>query len=541
MTAPTCRPDTSRRQFLLHTITAPTTLAGLSTVARCGEPRRPAARRAAKVRGRTTDARVSFFPVPDGNAIDAAVATALIAAVQAPSQTGIGGYGLTAMVSLNGGQQILAVDANSTAPQSMSHDIFSPGPDGSVPGRKNDVGWLAAGVPGVLAGLQQLIDRFGSLKLETLLQPALKVAREGFPWPAGYAAAIAAKPVFAADPGSKKLYFRDGSPLAAGEVFRNPELAELLQTLASQNSVDDFYRGGIAQQLADAFQSNGGLVTAADLAAYQAQTTAPLVLQHGKRSVCTPPLTAGGSSVLQMLHTWLALPDELRSQPNSRPHCIAETMRLAWRDRLTLLGDPAASAVPHAKLLSQDYAQQSATAVATAVNQGQILDHQLTANNQAGTIHISAADDQGNLIALTLTHGNSFGACVTAGGLGLTLGHGMSRFDPSPDHPNSPGPGKKPLHNIVPVIACEDSKPQFAIGGAGGRKIPNSIFSVLRPWLADNTSLDDAVAAPRIHTEGTLTLELTANSAPTDKARLETLGYTVRSGGSAVLAAQATF
>jgi gamma-glutamyltranspeptidase/glutathione hydrolase len=242
-----------------------------------------------------------------------------------------------------------------------------------------------------------------------------------------------------------------------------------------------------------------------------------------------------------MLHTWLALPDELRSQPASRPHCIAETMRLAWRDRLTLLGDPAASAVPHAKLLSQDYAQQSATAVATAVNQGQILDHQLTASNQAGTIHISAADDQGNLIALTLTHGNSFGACVTADGLGLTLGHGMSRFDSRPDHPNSPGPGKKPLHNMVPVIACEDSKPQFAIGGAGGRKIPNSIFSVLRPWLADNTSLDDAVAAPRMHTEGTLTLELTGNSAPADKARLETLGYTVRSGGSAVLAAQATF
>ncbi|MFM7835457.1 MAG: gamma-glutamyltransferase, partial [Planctomycetaceae bacterium] len=268
MTTPTCRSSPSRRQFLLHTITASATVAGLSTVARCGEPHRPAARRAAKVRGRTTDARVSFFPVPDGNAIDSAVATALIAAVQAPSQTGIGGYGLTAMVSLNGGQQILAVDANSTAPQSMSHDIFSPGPDGSVPGRKNDVGWLAAGVPGVLSGLQLLIDRFGSLKLETLLQPALKVAREGFPWPAGYAAAIAAKPVFAADPGSKKLYFRDGSPLAAGEVFRNPELAELLQTLARHNSVDDFYRGGIAQQLADAFQSNGGLVTAADLAAY---------------------------------------------------------------------------------------------------------------------------------------------------------------------------------------------------------------------------------------------------------------------------------
>ncbi|MFM7036396.1 MAG: gamma-glutamyltransferase [Planctomycetaceae bacterium] len=541
MTTPTHQQSPGRRHFLLHTIAAPATFVGLSTAASYGEPLRPAGRRAAKVRGRTTDARVSFFPIPDGNAIDAAVATALIAAVQAPSQTGIGGYGLSAIVSLSGGQQILAVDANSTAPQSMTRDIFCPGPDGAVPDRKNDVGWLAAGVPGVLAGLQLLIDRFGSLKLETLLQPALKITRGGFPWPAGYAAAIASKPIFAADPGSKKLYFRNGAPLAAGETFRNPELAELLQTLASRNSVNDFYRCGIAQQLADAFKANGGLVTAADLAAYQAKTTAPLVLQHGKRSVCTPPLTAGGISVLQMLQTWLALPHDLSSRPDSRPHCIAETMRIAWRDRLMLLGDPTATAVPHARLLSQDYARQSATAVAAAVNNGQILDHQLTGNSHAGTIHISAADDQGNLIALTLTHGNSFGACVTAAGLGLTLGHGMSRFDPRPDHPNSPGPGKKPLHNMVPVIACEDSKPKFAIGGAGGRKIPNSIFSVLRPWLADETSLDDAVAAPRMHTEGTLSLELTANSARSDRAKLQKLGYAVRTASSAVLAAEATF
>lgn len=531
----------SRRHFLLHTIAAPATLAGLSTVARCGEPRRPAARHAAKVRGRTTDARVSFFPIPDGNAIDAAVATALIAAVQAPSQTGIGGYGLSAIVSTGGGQQIIAIDANSTAPQSMTRDIFQPGPDGNVPGRINDVGWLAAGVPGVLAGLQLLIDRFGSLKLDTLLQPALKIARDGFPWPAGYAAAIAAKPIFASDPGSQKLYFRNGAPLAAGEIFRNPELADLLQTLASQNSVSDFYQGGIAQTLADAFKTNRGLVTAADLAAYQATIAAPLVLQHGNRSVCTPPLTAGGLSVLQMLSTWLALPADLRNAADSHVHCLAETIRLAWRDRLTLLGDPTAGDIPATRLLSPNYTGQCAEEITAGVKSGKIIHHPVQANGQGGTIHISAADDDGNLIALTLTHGNGFGACVTAGGLGLTLGHGMSRFDPRPDHPNSPGPGKRPLHNMVPVIALEDSKPQFAIGGAGGRRIPNGIFSVLRNWLADNTSLDQAVAAPRMHSEGNLKLELTARSVPEDKTKLETLGYSVRTANPAVLAAQATF
>lgn len=531
----------TRRRFLLTQLAgAPivTSLAASSRVQAQSRRHRPAPRR---VVGKTTDARISFLAIPDGNAIDAAVATALIAAVQAPSQTGIGGYGLSAIVATSGGRQIIAIDANSTAPQSMTRDVFQPGPDGNVPGRINDVGWLAAGVPGVLAGLQLLIDRFGSLKLDALLQPALKITREGFPWPAGYAAAIAAKPIFASDPGSQKLYFRNGAPLAAGEIFRNPELAELLQTLASHNSVSDFYRGGIAQRLADAFKTNGGLVTAADLAAYQATTAEPLILQHANRSVCTPPLTAGGLSVLQMLQTWLALPADLRNAADRQAHCLAETMRMAWRDRLTLLGDPAAGDIPATRLLSPEYAGQSAEEIAAAVQSGKIIRHPVQANGQSGTIHISAADDDGNLIALTLTHGNSFGACVTAAGLGLTLGHGMSRFDPRPDHPNSPGPGKRPLHNMVPVIALEDSKPQFAIGGAGGRRIPNGVFSVLRTWLADKNSLDQAVAAPRMHTEGNLSLELTPSSAPDNRTKLESLGYSVRTANPAVLAAQATF
>jgi gamma-glutamyltranspeptidase/glutathione hydrolase len=242
-----------------------------------------------------------------------------------------------------------------------------------------------------------------------------------------------------------------------------------------------------------------------------------------------------------MLQTWLALPADLRNAADRQAHCLAETMRLAWRDRLTLLGDPTAGEIPATRLLSPEYAGQSAEEIAAAVQSGKIIRHPVQANGQGGTIHISAADDDGNLIALTLTHGNSFGACVTAAGLGLTLGHGMSRFDPRPDHPNSPGPGKRPLHNMVPVIALEDSKPQFAIGGAGGRRIPNGIFSVLRTWLADKNSLDQAVAAPRMHTEGNLSLELTPSSAPDDRTKLESLGYSVRTANPAVLAAQATF
>jgi gamma-glutamyltranspeptidase/glutathione hydrolase len=238
-----------------------------------------------------------------------------------------------------------------------------------------------------------------------------------------------------------------------------------------------------------------------------------------------------------MLKTWLSLPGTIKENAALSWHATAETMRWAWRDRLTLLGDPAIESIPVDRLLSDLNAQQSAAAIADAVQQKKILTHDLRSNGQSGTIHISAADDQGNMIALTLTHGNGFGAGVTAAGLGLTLGHGMSRFDPRPDHPNGPRSGKKPLHNMVPVIALEGSQAAFAIGGAGGRKIPNSIFSVLRPWLAENVSLERALTVPRLHTEGTAAMEVTADGS-VQKAMLEQLGYTVRTAGSAALVAQ---
>src|SRR5206468_8238641 len=128
-----------------------------------------------------------------------------------------------------------------------------------------------------------------------------------------------------------------------------------------------------------------------------------------------------------------------------------------------------------------------------------------------GTIHLNAADAQGNLVALTLTHGGSFGALVTVDGLGLLLGHGMSRFDPRPGRPNSPGPGKRPLNNMCPTVVLRDGKPILAVGGTGGRKIPNSVFTVLTQYVGRDASITDAVATPRLHTEGDLNLTLEAS------------------------------
>ncbi len=466
-----------------------------------------------------------------GNAFDALVATALAGAVTQPHQTGIGGYAAHAMLAHDGGRRITALDANSTAPAAMRADTFKLDARGNVPGRVNDHGWLASGVPGLIAGLHLIVQRFGTRPFSEALRPAIGLLREGFPIPAGPLKAAAAQ--MAKDPGSRKLYYPNGDPLPVGSISKNPELAELLETLAKANSVEPFYRGDIAQRIAEAFQKNGGLVTTKDLAAYQARLVEPISFNWDEQTVHTCPLTCGGLTVLQMLALLRALDWGKMPAGLTRTHTRIEAMRLAWRDRLTLLGDPEFVQVPQAKLLSEDYARECAEKIQAAVKAGKFLAHAVTPQDHGGTLSFSAADQHGNFAALTLTHGNAFGAQVTVDGLGLTLGHGMSRFDPHPGHPNAPGPGKKPLHNMVPTLITRGGRPVIAVGGRGGRKIPNSMLQFITQSVILGKSLEASMNAPRIHTEGDKSVEFEQAWVESETTTLKKIGYNVKTAATA--------
>jgi gamma-glutamyltranspeptidase/glutathione hydrolase len=471
-----------------------------------------------------------------GNAVDALVATALAGAVTQPHQTGIGGYGTHAVFAFDGGKRIAALDANSMAPAAFTADIFKPDGSGQVPGRKNHHGWLAAGVPGVIAGLKLALDQFGTMRFSDVLQPAIGLTRDGFvvtPALAGVFSRSAAN--LRKDPGSARLYLPGGAAPKAGETWRNPALAEVLVTLAKAESIEPFYRGAIARRIAEAFAKNGGLVTAQDLGAYQARMVEPLAFTWGGRTIHTAPLTCGGLTVLQMLATLKAMGWDRMSGEVARTHARIEAMRFAWRDRLELLGDPEFGPIPQERLLSANYAGECAERIRAAVQAGRVLDHGIKTASQGGTLSFSACDRHGNVAALTLTHGESFGAQVTVDDLGLTLGHGMSRFDPRPDHPNAPGPRKRPLHNMAPVVITDAGRPVVAIGGRGGRKIPNAIFDFLINYVAEKKPFAAALAAHRLHTEGATTVEFqkTWPAATTDA--LAKLGYAMKPGGSATL------
>jgi gamma-glutamyltranspeptidase/glutathione hydrolase len=469
-----------------------------------------------------------------GNAIDAAVAAALVAGVTVPNGCGIGGYGGHMMLALKGGRKITAIDFNTAAPAVARPDMFVLDDNGVVRGRVNEFGWLAAGVPGTLAGLQFALDRYGTRRLRDVIKPAIGFAQDGFPVTEGLARAVRATAnQLRKDPGSVKLLFKDGEPLQAGDTFRNPDLAKMLEALATENTVEPFYRGDIARRIAAEFQKHGGLVTAKDMAEYKAREVQPLKLDWRGFSIRTAPLTAGGISILQALSILKALDWDNLPESTRRTHVQIEALRLAWSDRLALLGDPQKVKVPIDRLLSEKYARELSSKIQLAVTDGKPLPLKIRSRAQAGTIHLNSVDRHGNMVALTMTHGNTFGACVTVDGLGLMLGHGMSRFDPQPEHPNSPAPRKRPLHNMCPTIVLRDGKPLLALGATGGRMIPNTIFSILTQFIGLNASIEDAIAAPRLHTDGNLDLTLERKWSETEADALKNIGYAVKLGPSA--------
>ena len=462
-----------------------------------------------------------------GNAIDAAVAAALCAAVVEPDSCGMAGYGAHLTIALANGQ-VTCIDANSAAPQAARPDMFGVNAGGQVRGEANYYGWLAAGIPGTLAGLQLALDQYGTKKFGDVVVQAIRFARDGFRVDERMAGRIAQ---FAdhlkRDPTSKQIYFNGDRPLEVGDLCRNSELASLLEQLAERGSVESFYRGDIGRQIAAEYQKYGGIATAEDFAAYEAKEVEPVVVEWGNNSIQTAPLTAGGISTLQALSILRALDWKQLGDDHQKNHAVLEALRLAWRDRLRYFGDPEHVDVPTGRLLSDGYAEQLAREVRQAVTERRPVEFQLDSYEQIGTVHISAGDASGNLVALTLTHGRGFGACVTVKGTGLTLGHGVSRFDPRPGFANSVGPGKRPLNNMAPTVVLRDGRPVLAVGGRGGRRILNALCSTLLPFIASDQSMGQSIDAPRLHTEGGLTLMLDDLWRQEDVAYFNKLGYEV--------------
>ena len=443
-----------------------------------------------------------------GNAIDAAVATAFVLAVVLPEAGNLGGGGFLIVRAADG--EVAALDFRETAPGAASRDMYL-----DKVGNSTDLsitGQLAAGVPGSVAGMWAVHQRFGSKPWAALLAPAIALAGDGFelePVFADWTAHEAERHRRFA--GSEQLFLANGEPLKAGDQWRNPDLADTLTRIAD-NGPAGFYQGRTADLIVAEMTRGNGIINHDDLKTYRPVWREPVTIDYeGHRIITMPPPSSGGITMALMarmlsLHQWRDLPwhsvDSL--------HLLTESMRRAFAVRNTYLGDPDYISISIEELLSKPYAERLGASIQKhkATPSAEILLTSDPARESMHTTHFSIVDGMGNAVAMTTSINTS--SAVTVEGAGFLLNNEMDDFTAKPGAANVFGlvqgesnailPGKRMLSSMTPTIVLDNSgQPVMVTGASGGPTIITGTFQVISNRLVHDLPIRFAVNAPRVH------------------------------------------
>jgi gamma-glutamyltranspeptidase/glutathione hydrolase len=479
-----------------------------------------------------------------GNAVDAAVATALVLAVVYPEAGNLGGGGF-AVVRIGG--KLLALDFRETAPAAATAGMYLDSKGEPVPYASLH-GPLAAGVPGSPAGLYELHRKLGRLPWKKVVEPARKLAAEGFRVDRHMNDLISIeehRQLLGLFPETARVWLPGGKPPVAGSVIRLPELAANLAAYAERGP-EALTTGPVATAVEAAARRHGGVLTAADMAAYQPAWREPVVFDAFGWKLATMPLPSSGGlltgEILGMLERleWAKMP----RFGADRAHFLTEAFRRAYADRF-LLADPSTTKADAAQLLDPVWLEQRAASIAPrrATPSAEIRPWPGTGDSPAKsepteTTHLSTVDADGNLVALTTTLNGLFGCGLYVPEAGFFLNNEMDDFATAPGRPNLFGlvqgeanavaPGKRMLSSMTPTIAWKGSE-AVALGGRGGSRIPTNTIEVLLNLIADGDSLQTAMDRPRIHHQwlpDRLDAEPDALS-PETRAELERRGHEV--------------
>ncbi|MEP6662443.1 MAG: gamma-glutamyltransferase [Verrucomicrobiota bacterium] len=444
-----------------------------------------------------------------GNAVDAAVATALTLGVVDGYNSGIGGGCFMLIRQKNG--KFLALDGREMAPAAATRDLFLR--EGKVDPELSRIGALAIGVPGSLAVYDAAIRRAGKLPFREHLLNAARIAEEGFKVNQNYAKVLQRMADDLSRFESSRLVFlKDGANYEAGEILKQPDLARTYREIAT-NGIGWFYGGPFAQAAEQWMKQNGGIITAADFKNYRLEFREPIFTKYrGHTIVGFPPPSSGGVHVAEILNILDRFNvKKLGSNSPEMIHLVAEAMKLAFADRAYWLGDPAFAKVPHG-LVSAKYAKTLANKIdlqrASAVEHGT---PEKSNDDVFGkhTTHFSTADSEGNWVACTATVNTSFGSKVVVPGTGVVLNNQMDDFSAQPGVPNFFGlvgaeanavaPGKRPLSSMSPTIVLKRGKPVLSVGAAGGPTIISQTVLAIVNFIDFKMNLDEALATPRFH------------------------------------------
>lgn len=446
-----------------------------------------------------------------GNAVDVAVAAAFALAVERPQSAGLGGGGFL-LLKLSEPSVTAFVDFRETAPHSAKRDLFLDGqgkvvPDASVKGP------FAVGVPGFVAGFWEIHQKWGKLPWKQCLEPAVRMAREGIVVYPTLAKAIDGEAErFKAAPYTRRIFFKNGTPLKLGDKLVQKDLADTIAAIGERGR-DEFYVGKTGERIAEVIKQYGGILTDKDLAHYEVRFRQPIAWQwKGYTFLGAPPPSAGGILEAQMMKVLESfdLPKEAKSSAGYA-HLLAEVMKRAYADRSLHIGDPDFYPVPMSKLLSDEHASKirSDLNLSRATPSSEIAPERMSPETH-GTTHLSVLDSAGNAVAATITINGPFGAGIVVPRTGIVLNNEMDDFSVKPGEKNLYGltggeanavqPGKRPVSSMSPTVVLEKGVPILAVGGAGGSRILSNTFQVVLNYLAVFPGdLKKAVFAPRMH------------------------------------------
>jgi gamma-glutamyltranspeptidase/glutathione hydrolase len=445
-----------------------------------------------------------------GNAVDAAVAVGFALAVVHPEAGNIGGGGFMLIRLADG--QVFALDYREMAPSKASRTMFV-----NQQGNQTESSWtghLASGVPGSVAGLETAHKRFGKLPWDAVVSPAIRLARDGFMIDAYRNREIATDSArFKRFKSSAAQFLPHGQAPAVGTVWRQPDLAKTLEAIRDHGA-DGFYRGRVADLIVAEMRRGRGIITHADLEEYRPEWRNAIGFGYRGYTVYSmPPASSGGVTlalIMNQMEGWAPLP------PFGSPellHREAETMRRAFGERNSSLGDPAFVVNPIARMTSKDHAAMRRAEIDTARATPAGQDKVASLRDGPSTTHYSVVDGQGMAVSTTTTLNNSFGSGVTVKGAGFLLNDEMDDFTTAPGKPNFYGlvqgeanaiaPRKRMLSAMTPTIVVDSAKQLFLVlGTPGGPTIITQVYHVISNVIDHGMSLAAAVAAPRLHHQG---------------------------------------
>ncbi|HCA3432607.1 TPA: gamma-glutamyltransferase [Salmonella enterica subsp. enterica serovar Ball] len=446
-----------------------------------------------------------------GNAVDAAVAVGYALAVTHPQAGNLGGGGFMLLRTKDGATT--AIDFREMAPAGATRDMFLD-EQGNPDSKKSLTSPLASGTPGTVAGLSLALEKYGSLPLNSVVRPAIKLAQEGFIVNDALADDLKTygSEVLPQHENSKAIFWKDGEPLKKGDKLVQQDLANSL-TMIAENGPDAFYKGEIARQIAQQMQQNGGLITTDDLAAYQAVERTPVSGEYrGYQIFSMPPPSSGGIHIVQILNI-LENFDMKKYGFGSADaiQIMAEAEKYAYADRSEYLGDPDFVNVPWQALTSKAYAKSIAGQIDInkAKPSSEIRPGKLAPYESDQTTHFSVVDKDGNAVAVTYTLNTTFGTGIVAGNTGILLNNQMDDFSAKPGVPNvyglvggeanAVGPKKRPLSSMSPTIVVKDGKTWLVTGSPGGSRIITTVLQMVVNTIDFGMNVAEATNAPRFH------------------------------------------